>query len=121
MSKPEVIMTDWELYVYDNQYQLTGTAINHPRIGRWAYVAYTTNMEDHSFEDDFRYFPGQYSMETYSWSDNIKYAVIKNCLEEAVTFNQTYLAPGETKVFTTEGHHQGLVSPDCYNGKSCLW
>lgn len=276
MSKPEVIMTDWELYVYDNQYQLTGTAINHPRIGRWAYVAYTTNMEDHNFEDDvlyyetkntryvcplkymttkpygtvvpeylqkllrqadnsdsildkiveasahiacneeldeeftdmivklqsqgqveiaqlkeqdiskitevakqyedcvylevtnieagdflvyhingvtgviypilhsgmfqdsvlymkypsgqeedfgvdFRYFPGLYSMETYSWSDNIKYAVIKNCLEEAVTFNQTSLAPGETKVFTTEGHHQGLVSPDCYNGKSCLW
>lgn len=277
MSKPEVIMTDWELYIYDNRYQLTGTAINHPRLGRWTYVSYTTTMVSHRFEKDvlwyetentmyicplkymttkpylsvvseykdklmqqadnsdseldkiiaasariacekeldeaftdkiirlqtegqteikelrnqennklievakqyedcvylevtniecgdtlayhisgasgviypmlhsgmfqdsvlymkypndkdsegdfgvdFRYFPRWGGIETYSWSDNIKCAVIKNCLEETISFNQTILAPGETKVVTPEGHCQGLLSPDCYNGKSCL-
>lgn len=26
----------------------------------------------------------------------------------------------DEKVFTPEGHRQGLISPDCYNGKSIL-
>ena len=67
---------------------------------------------------DFRYFPGWNSVETYSWSDNIRHAVIKNDSEEVLSFNGTSIQPGETMVFTPEGHRQGLLSPDCYNGKS---
>ena len=57
-------------------------------------------------------------METYSWSDNIKQAVIKNERSKIITFNYEDINPGETKVFTPEGHNEGLFSPDCYNGKS---
>ena len=57
-------------------------------------------------------------METYSWSDNIKQAVIKNQKGHSLIFNHEEIAPGETKVFTPDTHKQGLFSPDCYNGKS---
>ena len=57
-------------------------------------------------------------METYSWSDNIKQAVIKNQKGYSLIFNHEEIAPGETKVFTPVTHRQGLFSPDCYNGKS---
>ena len=68
---------------------------------------------------DFRYFPRN-GIETYSWSDNIKLAVIKNTLDKEITFNDEKIQPGETKVFTTKNHHEGLFSPDCYNGKSVV-
>lgn len=70
---------------------------------------------------DFRYFPKGWNemiMETYSWSDNIRRAVIKNMRDCPLEFNHQTIQPGETKVFTPEGHVQGLISPDCYNGKS---
>ena len=69
---------------------------------------------------DFRYFPRGFGdvMETYSWSDNIKQAVIKNEKGHSLIFNHEEIAPGETKVFTPDTHKQGLFSPDCYNGKS---
>ncbi|MCH5267744.1 MAG: hypothetical protein J1E62_05305 [Lachnospiraceae bacterium] len=68
---------------------------------------------------DFRYFPmAGFSMETYSWSDNIMQVVIKNVEEDTIYFNHEEVAPGETKVFTPQGHREGLFSPDCYNGKS---
>lgn len=68
---------------------------------------------------DFRYFPERdYEMETYSWSDNIKHAVIKNICDFPIKFNGDEIASGETKVFTQEGHFESLISPDCYNGKS---
>lgn len=69
---------------------------------------------------DFRYFPKGWGdiMETYSWSDNIKIAVIKNDTGDSLRFNNVDIPIGETKVFTPEGHRQGLVSPDCHNGKS---
>ena len=57
-------------------------------------------------------------METYSWSDNIKQAVIKNQKGYSLNFNHEEIAPGETKVFTPVTHKQELFSPDCYNGKS---
>ena len=72
---------------------------------------------------DFRYFPQGWSqniMDTYSWSDNIKQAVIKNMRGDAIVFNGEIVVPGELKVFTPEKHKQGLISPDCYNGKSVL-
>ena len=68
---------------------------------------------------DFRYFPrGFSSMETYSWSDNIKQAVIKNEGSSPLYFNGEAINPGDIKVFTPNTHKQGLMSPDCYNGKS---
>jgi len=73
---------------------------------------------------DFRYFPkGCFGgiMETYSWSDNIKQAVIKNVGESALEFNKCEIEPGETKVFTPKSHTQGLISPDCHNGKSMFF
>ena len=57
-------------------------------------------------------------METYSWSDNIKQAVIKNQKGYSLIFNHEEIAPGETKVFTPVTHKQELFSPDCYNGKT---
>lgn len=68
---------------------------------------------------DFRYFPkSSDTLETYSWSDNIKQAVIKNTRDRDITFNKEIVKPGEIKIFTPNTHRQGLVSPDCYNGKS---
>lgn len=76
--------------------------------------------EDDPCSLDFRYFPVGWedNMETYSWSDNIKIAVIKNDTDHCLRFNREVIAIGETKVFSPEGHRQGLISPDCHNGKS---
>lgn len=76
--------------------------------------------KDDDFALDFRYFPKGFGdvMETYSWSDNIVRAVIKNDCSHEITFNHEKIEVGETKVFTSETHKQGLFSPDCYNGKS---
>ena len=84
------------------------------------YMKYRQSEEDTAL--DFRYFPKGIgnSIETYSWSDNIKQAVIKNIKNCKIEFNKQEIAPGELKVFTPEGHNQGLLSPDCYNGKSIL-
>ena len=83
-------------------------------------VLYMKNAEtDDSCSLDFRYFPRN-DIETYSWSDNIKYAVIKNTLEKEIIFNNERIQPGETKIFTPKNHREGLFSPDCHNGKSVL-
>lgn len=76
--------------------------------------------EDDPCSLDFRYFPRGLEdvMETYSWSDNIKIAVIKNDTDHYLRFNNVDIPIGETKVFSPEGHRQGLISPDCHNGKS---
>ena len=55
---------------------------------------------------------------TYSWSDNIKRAIIKNSSNIIIEFNGENIAIGETRVFTADRHVEGLLSPDCYNGKS---
>lgn len=69
---------------------------------------------------DFRYFPKGWgdTMETYSWSDNIKQAIIKNLCGETIQFNGENVEPNEVKIFTPDNYSQGLISPDCYNGKS---
>lgn len=84
------------------------------------YLKYKT--EDDSCSLDFRYFPMGWgdTMETYSWSDNIKQAVIKNETGYDLQFNHIMIPVGETMVFTPECHKQGLISPDCHNGKSCF-
>lgn len=81
------------------------------------YMKYRSEEEDCTL--DFRYFPMTFGgMETYSWSDNIQNAVIKNDMQDIIIFNNEEIAPGETKIFTQTTHSQGLFSPDCYNGKS---
>ncbi len=82
------------------------------------YMKYATEEDPCAL--DFRYFPRGFGdvMETYSWSDNIKQAVIQNPKGHSLNFNGEEIAPGETKVFTPATHRQGLFSPDCYNGKS---
>ena len=69
---------------------------------------------------DFCYFPKGWEdeMETYSWSDNIAQVVIKNDTNHSLRFNRVDVPVGETVIFTPNGHRQGLISPDCYNGKS---
>ncbi len=55
---------------------------------------------------DFRYFPKGWNddiIETYSWSDNIRQAIIKNERDRTLTFNGTILSPWETGIFTSEG------------------
>lgn len=61
------------------------------------YVKYLDKTEEWV---DFRYFPhiGN-GMETYSWSDNIQRAVIRNETEKDIFFNDEKIMPGETKVF----------------------
>ena len=80
-------------------------------------------MKDDPYSLDFRYFPRGFGdvIETYSWSDNIKVVVIKNMLDRDLTFNGERVKPGETKEFTDETHREGLISPDCYNGKSIFF
>ena len=52
-------------------------------------------------------------MKTYSWSDNIKCAVIKNEKEYEIMFNSEKVEPGEKKIFYPEMNREGLVSLDC--------
>lgn len=87
------------------------------------YMKYGSEYEDNDCRLDFRYFPMGFGsdMETYSWSDNIKLAVIKNDCQYEIRFNKETIQPGETRVFTPDNYRQGLVSPDCYNGKSVLF
>ena len=71
------------------------------------YMKYRQSEEDVAPALDFRYFPRGTSgdcIETYSWSDNIKQAVIKNTRDFCIKFNDQEIAPGELKVFTREGH-----------------
>lgn len=79
-------------------------------------ILYTKyEMEEDDVSLDFRYFPrGMGSvMKTYSWSDNIKCAVIKNEKEYEIMFNSEKVEPGETKIFYPEMNREGLVSLDC--------
>lgn len=82
------------------------------------YMKYASEEDPCSL--DFRYFPRGWEdiMETYSWSDNIKTAVIKNDTSYSISFNRVEIPVGETKFFKPDSHRQGLISPDCYNGKS---
>lgn len=52
MEKPTVNMRNWELYVYDEEYSLSGTADNHPNLGKNAYISHTSKMVGYSFEAD---------------------------------------------------------------------
>ena len=51
-------------------------------------------------------------IKSYSWSKNIKQAVVKNVGERVLMFNGCELQPGETKIFMREAHRQGIVLPE---------
>lgn len=52
MSKATVNMTNWELYVCEEHYILSGTADNHPALGKNTYVSRTSSLVDYTFTDD---------------------------------------------------------------------
>ena len=52
MKKAKVTMRNWEPYVYDGEYNLSGTADVHPRLGRNVYVATTSTLVKASLEED---------------------------------------------------------------------
>lgn len=52
MNKSIVNMINWKLYVHNNEYNLSGTADNHPRLGKNAYVMYTSDLVDYRLEAD---------------------------------------------------------------------
>ena len=52
MKKQVVNMSNWELNIYDNEYNLEGVGDYHPRLGKDAYISYTTKVEKCYLEDD---------------------------------------------------------------------
>ncbi len=52
LEKAIVNMVNWELYVYNERYNLSGTADMHPKLGRGVYVSYTTQVVNYSLEHD---------------------------------------------------------------------
>ena len=65
---------------------------------------------------DFRYFldfsKDSMGIRSYSWSKNIKQAVVKNAGGCVLMFNGCELQPGETKIFTREAHRQEIILPE---------
>lgn len=52
MEKQVVNMTNWQLFVHNNEYNLSGTAEHHPSLGNNVYVAQTSSLVDSWMEDD---------------------------------------------------------------------
>lgn len=52
MEKPIVNMINWQLYVYNEKYSLSGTAENHPVLGKGAYISHTSKMVRYGLEAD---------------------------------------------------------------------
>ena len=52
MEKQVVNMSNWELNIYDNEYNLEGVGDYHPRLGKDAYISYTTKVEKCYLEED---------------------------------------------------------------------
>lgn len=52
MKKQIVNMSNWELNIYDNEYSIEGVADYHPRLGKDAYISYTTKVEKCYLDED---------------------------------------------------------------------
>lgn len=52
MEKSIVNMSNWELYVFEGRYNLSGTADYHPSLGKNAYIGQTSTLQKYSFEED---------------------------------------------------------------------
>lgn len=72
---------------------------------------------------DFRYFPRAIDCEIYHWSDELK-VKIENKGESRITFSgngkTTVIETGTVQELSTDMEQEGLMSPDCVNGKSAL-
>lgn len=71
---------------------------------------------------DYRYFPYPCRMETYHASSGIKRLVIENVGKETVEVDRKRYLPGvvERTAMTGESYQEGLLSPDCVDGKCML-
>ena len=52
MEKQVVNMSNWELSIYDGEFNLEGVGDYHPRLGKDAYISYTTKVEKCYLEDE---------------------------------------------------------------------
>ena len=52
MEKQVVNMSNWELNIYDGEFNLEGVGDYHPRLGKDAYISYTTKVEKCYLEED---------------------------------------------------------------------
>lgn len=52
MEKPVVNMSNWQLFVHNNEYNLSGTADHHPSLGNNVYVAQTSSLAGSRMEND---------------------------------------------------------------------
>lgn len=52
MEKPTVLMRNWELYVYNEEYNLSGTADHHPNLGKDVYISHTSKLIGFSLKAD---------------------------------------------------------------------
>lgn len=72
---------------------------------------------------DFRYFPMAGACEVYHWSDELK-VKIENIGSTDIVFKagdkNFIIKQGEVKELSEEAAAEGLISPDCVNGKSML-
>lgn len=51
-EKKIVNMSDWEVYLFENRYNLRGKADHHPRLGKGVYVNRTTELVSWELADD---------------------------------------------------------------------
>ena len=72
-------------------------------------ILYLEHSADYETIVDFRYWPRGRSMETYSWSDNIRTAILKNNKDCDIIFNDVVIHQGQTKVFSADSHRQMLL------------
>lgn len=70
---------------------------------------------------DFRHYEFDFNgTTTYHISDTIKRLVVKNIHTQPVQIDNVVYPAGQTTItcITEENHQEGLISPDCVNGKS---
>lgn len=84
------------------------------------YMKYATEEDPCAL--DFRYFPRGFGnvMETYSWSDNIKQAVIKNQKGYSLIFNHEEIAPGRRRYLPRSPIGRDCSARIAIMGSHCL-
>lgn len=51
-KKDTIVLKDWELYVYEGEYTLSGDAEGHPELGIKGYLTHTADLVEARLEDD---------------------------------------------------------------------
>lgn len=65
-------------------------------------ILYMNYDEEEDCRIEFCYFPQGDSMQTYKWSENIAFALIRNNTDRLIWFNGEEIDPGSLEVFTQE-------------------